>query len=225
MAEFVIQAEERTEFGKNANHRLRGKGLMPGVVYGNNFSNVHVAVNPADVVQILHSESGHNTIFKIKLGSKQIADVLIKNLQLDPLRGTLIHADFQTVTMDETMVFQVPVETKGDAAGVKNHGGVLEVVLREVEVECLPGDVPDNISVDVNHLEIGENLRVADLVVDSADVKVLSDPDQVVVNVVPPRVEEVEEVEEEEEEAVEPEVIGKGRPEEEAEGPEPVPEE
>jgi len=216
MAELIVQTESRTEFGKNVNRRLRATGRIPGVVYGNNLETMHISIDPIDVIKILQSESGHNTIFKLKVEDR-LADVLIRDLQLDPLKGSLIHADFQTVAMDEVMEFQVPVDIQGTAIGVKNEGGILDVVMREIEVECLPGEVPDSITVDVSGLEIGNAVRVSELEV-SDKVKVLSDSELVVAHVVPPRVEVEEEELEEEElgEGVEPEVIKKGKAEEEA---------
>ncbi len=224
MADLVVQAENRTEFGKNVNRRLRATGRIPGVVYGSSLEPIHVSVDPVDVIRILHSESGHNTIFKLKVDDR-LTDVLIRDLQLDPLKGTLIHADFHAVALDKAMEFQVPVGVQGTAVGVKNHGGILDIVLREIDVECLPREVPDSIVVDISELEIGDSIRVSDLVVDEA-VKILSDEDLVVVHVVPPRVEVEEEVLLEEEEGVEPELIRKGRAEEEAgeEGTAAVPE-
>jgi large subunit ribosomal protein L25 len=217
MAELIVQTESRKEFGKNVSRRLRATGRIPGVVYGSGFETVHISIDPAEVIKILQSESGHNTIFKLKF-EDQLADVLIRDLQLDPLKGSLIHADFQTVAMDEVMEFQVPVDIQGTALGVKNEGGILDVVMREIEVECLPGEVPDSIAVDVSELEIGDAVRVSELEVDEK-VKILSDSELVVAHVVPPRAEiEEEELEEEElEEGVEPEVIRKGKAEEEAE--------
>jgi len=215
MADLVVQAENRTEFGKNVSRRLRAQGLIPAVVYGGDFGTVHVSVDPAEIVRILSSESGRNTIFKLEVGD-QLAEVLIRDLQIDPVKGTLVHADFQTVAMDVIREFQVRVEIQGTAVGVRTDEGILEVVMRDIDVECLPRDVPDSIAVDVTELEIGDAVRVSDLTVDSK-TSVLSDSELVVVHVVPPRVEVEEEVEEEleEEEGVEPEVIKKGKAEEE----------
>jgi len=224
MADLVVESEKRTEFGKNVNRRLRATGRIPGVFYGNKIETAHISIDPTDVVQILQSESGYNTIFKLKVDG-QLADVLIRDLQLDPIKGTLIHADFQTVALDEVREFQVPVDIQGTAVGVKNEGGILDVVMREIDVECLPREVPDSIPIDVAELEIGDAVRVSQLVVDEK-VKILSDSELVVVHVVPPRVEEVEEeeeLEEELEEGAEPEVIKKGKADEEA-GEEAAPE-
>jgi len=212
MSDFVVKAELRSELGKNANRRLRSRGMIPGVVYGQGLENVSVSLDPAALVDILHSDMGRNTIFMLNYGDKA-ANVLIRDYQLDPVRGELIHADLQSVAMDELMVFEIPIEVKGTAKGVKN-GGVLDVVLREVEVECLPADVPDHVMVDVSELEIGDSLRVGALKLPSERMQMVSESDLVVLTVVPPRV--TEEVAETglEEEAIEPELIRKGREEE-----------
>lgn len=218
MSDIVLAAEPRNEFGKNANRRLRARQRIPGVVYGHGMENWNVSIDGKEVIKILHSEAGHNTIFKIQMGS-HVADVLVRDYQLDPVRGSLLHADFQKVAMDEAMVFEVPVETEGVAEGVRLNGGFMDFVLREIEVECLPGDVPDNLRVDVSKLQIGDAIRVQELTVDSSRITVLSEPDLVVLTIVPPHVEEEEEPGAEllEEEGLEPELIRKGRPEEEGE--------
>ncbi|HLV00953.1 MAG TPA: 50S ribosomal protein L25/general stress protein Ctc [Acidobacteriota bacterium] len=193
MVELVVRAQARGDLGKNASRRLRRQGQIPGVVYGSKFENVNIAVDPREITKILYSESGHNTIFQLEIeGEEGGANVLVRDYQLDPVRGTLIHADFQTVSMDEKMVFEVPIHPEGEAKGVV-EGGVLDLVLREVEIECLPGDVPDHIAVDVTELEIGDSIRVSDLQVDTSKVEVLSEPDLAVVTVVPPQAEEPEE--------------------------------
>ena len=215
MAELTVDAEIRQEFGKNANRRMRAGGRVPGIVYGRGLDSVAVSVDPKDLERILHSEAGHNTIFKLTFEGNA-KDVLIRDYQVDPVREEFLHADFQTVIMDQLMTFQVPVEAVGTAEGVKLYGGVLDTVLREIELECLPTDLPDHIRIEVDHLGVGDALRVADLEVDESKIQVLSDPGQVVFNVIPPVVEE-EEVAEEEvvDEEAEAEVIGKGKAEEE----------
>ncbi len=213
MPQLSMQATRREAYGKNANRRLRADGRIPAVVYGRGQDSVSLSVDPKEVIRILHSESGRNTIFKLQVeGSEQ--DVLVKEFQLHPVRDDLLHADFQTVVMDEKMVFEVPVQIEGVPEGVKVVGGVLDLVLREIELECLPGDLPDHIAVDVTPLEVGDSIRVEDLRLGDAKVEVLSEPDLVVATVIPPHVEEVEE-EVAEEEAAEPEVIAKGKEEEE----------
>ncbi len=201
MFDLVLTAIPRKEIGKNANRRLRSRGQIPAVVYGKTTESMSVAVNPKEVVSILHLESGRNTVFKLKINEKQM-DVLIRDLQVDPIRGTLLHADFQTISMDETRVFNVPIELVGDAEGVK-EGGIVDIVVREIEVVCLPRDVPDHISIDIAHLNIGEAFRVRDLPSISGDFDISSNRDLVLVTVVPPKVEvEPEPAEEELEEGV-----------------------
>ena len=220
MAQITVQAEEREQLGKGANRRLRAQGKLPAVLYGHGVESVAVSVELRDVDHILRSETGHNTIFKLALG-KSSNDVLIKDYQLDPIQGTLVHADFQTVAMDEKMTFMVPIQLQGTSLGVV-AGGVMDLVLREIELECFPADVPDHILVDVTDLEIGDAIRVEALHFDKSKAELLSDPALVVLTVVPPHVEkEPEEVALEKaevlegEEAEEPEVIKKGKEEEE----------
>ena len=215
MAEIVVEAIERNDSGKNSNRRLRAQGMIPAVVYGQKTDSLPLRVNPDDLDRILHSETGRNTIFKLSVG-KTSKDVLIKDYQLDPIGGGLLHADFQVVAMDQTMTFAVPVQPVGKSVGV-TAGGVLDLVLREIEVECLPTEVPEHINVEIDELDVGDSLRVKDLKIESSKVVILSNADLVVLTVVPPHVEEevVEEIEELEEGA-EPELIGEDK--EETEG-------
>jgi len=220
MAEITVQAEERQEVGKGPNRRLRTQGKIPAVLYGEGLETLSVSVNLGDVDQILCSETGHNTIFKLQVGSNS-TDVLIRDYQLDPIKGTLLHADFLTVALDKKMTFAVPVQPVGTASGV-TAGGILDIVLREIELECLPADVPDHIPVDVTQLEIGDTVRVEALQMDLSKISVLSDPGLVILSIVPPHVEEEPEVVLEEEELEEPELIKKGKGEEEEEETEKV---
>ena len=196
MAEIVVLGEKRQEFGKNANRRMRVQGKLPAVVYGRRVETTAISVDPRDVHRILHSETSHNTIFKLRVDSNA-TDVLIKDYQLDPVRGSLLHADFQVISMDRKMTFEVPVQPLGTASGVK-VGGILDTVLREVQVECLPGDVPDHIRVDVTELDIGDSVRVAELQVDTSKINMISEPGLLVLTVAPPHVEVEPEVEEDE---------------------------
>lgn len=215
MEKFLVEAEVRDELGKNANRRLRSAGLIPGVVYGREIDSISIKVDPQEIERILDSEAGQNTVFKLKVKG-ETRDVLIKDFDLDPVRDHLLHADFHAISLDQKLTFEVPVEAVGTAEGVK-MGGVLDLVLHSLEVECLPGDVPDNIRVDVSELEVGDSVRVSDIQVDTSKVEVLSDADLVVLTVIPPHVEEEEEPEVEEE-VLEPELIRKAKPEEESEG-------
>ncbi len=210
----VVEATRRDEFGKNSNRRLRTSGRIPAVIYGRGLDPVPVTVDPRDVSKILHSDTGRNTIFKLNIEGTA-RDVLIRDFQLDPVRDSLVHADFQAIAMDQTMTFQVPVETVGEAKGVKAAGGTLDLVMRTIEVECLPGDVPQSLTIQVDELQIGDAVRVRQLKVDETKVKILSEPDLVVLTVSAPVVEEAPPAPVAEGEAVEPEVIKKGKGEEE----------
>jgi len=179
-------------------------------------------VDPKDLLAILHSAAGHNTILSLDVKDQGSTSVILKEWQLDPIKETLLHADFLRIAMDNALQVSVPVLPLGMAKGVKDQGGIFEFVLRQLEVECLPADIPEHITADISDLEIGSNLRVADLTV-SPKVKVLSDLDLVVAHVVTPKEEAVEAEEVAEpglEEEEEPEVIrkGKGESEEGSEG-------
>lgn len=217
MAEVTVDAEIRQEFGKNANRRTRASGRIPAIVYGSGLDSIAVSVDPKDLERILRTGAGHNTIFKLTFEGNA-KNVLIRDFQVDPVTEEFLHADFHTVIMDQLMTFQVPVEAVGIAEGVKLYGGVLDTVLREIELECLPTDLPDHIRVDVNHLGVGDSLRVGDVEFDESKIQVLSDSGQVVFNVIPPAVEEEAEEEEVVEEEAEPEVLKKGKADEEADG-------
>ncbi len=195
MANLILEAENREESGKNSSRRLRRAGRIPGVVYGLGIDPISVSVDPKDVVGILHSESGHNTIFKLSVGQFS-QEVIIRDYQLDPLRDSLVHTDFQTISMDTRMNFDVPVSPVGTAAGVK-LGGILEILMREVSVECLPTEVPDRIEVDVTELEIGDTVHVSDLTIDREKVNLMTDGDRLVIAVGAPSLIQEEEEEEE----------------------------
>ena len=212
MDDLAVRAETREEFGKNNNRRLRTQGRIPAVVYGQGISPIAVSVDPGDLYRILHSETGHNTIFKLTIGGNS-RDVLIKDYQLDPVKGNFLHADFHAISMDEALIFEVPVEVVGVAKGVQSEGGMLDVVLREIQLKCLPGDVPDNIPVEVHALEIGNTIRVKNLQVDASKITLLSNPDLVVLTVTPPHVEKEPEVLLEEKEVGESELAREGEEE------------
>ena len=212
MPEIVVAAQGRAETGKNVNRRLRIQGLIPGVVYGAAKKSIAIAVSPKEITTILRSASGENTLFDLEIEGKR-RKVILKEFQLGPVKGQLLHADFYEVALDKVLAVKVHIEIQGVALGVKVQGGILDFVTRELEVECLPTDIPDKISVDVSALELGKHVRVSDLVA-PAKVKVLTDPDVVVVHVVAPRAEEVAAVAEVAAEgatAAEPEVIKKGK--------------
>jgi large subunit ribosomal protein L25 len=211
----VIEAQLRTPGGKNANNRLRRAGKIPAVIYGPGKQPVVVSVDPHDVKTILHSETGRNTIFGINVDGSAQGNAMVKGYQLDPVHGNLIHTDFLEIAMDRLLILTVNVEVVGEPEGVKLDGGIMDIVTRTIEVECLPSDIPESIKVDVSKLKINDYLRVKNLETD-AKVKILSDPELVVVTIVPPNKEEAP-VEAAAASTTEPEVIKKGKTEEGAE--------
>ncbi len=210
----TVEAGPREDFGKNASRRMRRAGRIPGVVYGGGGPSIPVAVDPRKILQILHSESGHNAIFSLEIKGRAPARVMLREWQADPVHGNLLHVDMVRVARDTKLKVKVPVHVTGEAQGVKVQGGIFEFVLREVEVECLPEDIPDHLTADVTELTIGRNLRVSDLPV-GPKVKVLTDPARVVAHVVILKEEEKPAAEAVEAAPAEPEVIRKGKPEEE----------
>jgi len=183
MAEITVKAESRSDFGKNASRRLRQKGMVPAIVYGGKNANVSVAVDPKALQRVLRSESGRNAILKLEIAGEGATSAILKSWQVDPVRENFLHADFYRIAMDVALRVTVPIAVKGEARGVKTDGGILELVIRQIEIECLPGDIPERIEVDVNDLGLNQALRVSDLPV-TAKVKVLQNPDQVVVHVI-----------------------------------------
>jgi large subunit ribosomal protein L25 len=222
----TLQAEKREGRGKNEARRLRARGRIPAVVYGAEKGKaVEIAVDPKMLLRILHSESGVNTLIGLQLGGGDTR-VLVKEYQLDPIGHKLLHADFYQVAMDKTITVTVPVVLKGEAKGVKQQGGIVDFVHREIEIEVLPGDIPENITVDISELMLHEGVRVRDVQTEGSRWKATSDPDMMIVHVVPPRAEEVVAAPDVAAVGVvapaEPEVIKKGKLEkpEEAEKPE-----
>ena len=189
MPEYVVPAESRTDTGKNANRRLRSRGMIPGVLYATGQPAQSVQVSPGEIGTILKSASGENTIFDLDIAGKR-RKVILKEFQREPLRGKLLHADFYEVALDKKLHVKVHIELEGTPVGVKLQGGIVDFVTRELEIECLPGDIPAKILVDVSHLELGKHLRVSDIKV-SDKVHVLMEPELVVVHVIQPRAEEV----------------------------------
>jgi len=215
MSQFVIEAQQRTPGGKNVNRRLRGSGLIPAVIYGPGRDPIALSVDPQAVSDILHSDSGHNTIFTVRVDGGEPANVMVKDYQLDPTRGNLIHADFLRIAMDQLLELSVDVEVVGEAEGVKVGGGILDLVTRSIDIMCLPADIPESIQVDVSSLKINDYIRVKNLPVDPK-YKILTEPEVVIVTVAPPVKEEVP-AEAAPAEPAEPELIKKGKA---AEGPE-----
>lgn len=221
MKELVVDVKSRGDLGKNAARRLRSEGQIPAIVYGARKEPVPIVVDPKKILEIIRSESGVNTIFQLGLAEKEARrHVMIKEYQVDPVKGDLIHADFVRIQMDEVIEVDVPVQVTGEAAGVKLDGGILEHVTRQVRVSCLPGDIPEHITIEVTPLKIGDALRVSDLP-RSDRYRILTETDQTLVVVSPPAKEEtaVPAAEAAPAAPAEPEVIKKGKAvEEEAAG-------
>jgi large subunit ribosomal protein L25 len=221
MEQIIVEAAPRSDRGKNAARRLRQTGQVPGVLYGGSGESVALTVNAKQVAGILRSESGHNTIFKVKLGAQQHS-AIVKDWQVDPVTGSLLHVDLLRIAMDVRMRIKVPVHTFGEAAGVKQQGGIFEMVTREVEIECLPSEIPTEFRADISALMIGDQLRVSNLPIDLAKMKLVTEPQRVIAHVVALREEEekpaeVAVVEGAAAVPAEPEVIKKGKKEEEGE--------
>ena len=218
----TLQAEKRQGRGKNEARRLRANGRIPAVVYGAEKGKaVEIAVDPKVLSRILHSESGVNTLIGLQLDGGDTR-VLVKEYQLDPIDHKLLHADFYQVAMDRAITVTVPIVLKGEAKGVKQQGGIVDFVNRDVEIEVLPGDIPENITVDISELMMHEGIRVRDLKTEGVKWTAISDPDTMIVHVVAPKAEEPEAAPEAAAAAApgtpaEPEVIKKGKTDKEEE--------
>jgi large subunit ribosomal protein L25 len=214
----VVEAQPRQGAGKNVARRLRKSGRVPAVLYGAGKPPVSLSVEPKQIARILHSEAGVNTIFDLQLDGER-TKAMIVDYQNEPLKGALLHLDFKRIAMDRRLKVSVPIVLKGDAAGVKQQGGILDQVLREVDIECLPGDIPGHLQADVTNLVFGQVLRVADLPHDESKIHVLTDPEQAVAHITAVKEEVAPTPETAAAEAVaepaEPEVIKKGKQEEE----------
>jgi large subunit ribosomal protein L25 len=220
MDQIIVEAAPRETRGKNAARRVRATGQVPAVLYGGKGGPQALEVNAKQVSAILRSAMGHNTILTVKTRDAEHSAIL-KDWQVDPVKGTLIHVDLLRVAMDVLMRVKVPVHTFGEAQGVKLQGGIFEMVTREVEIECLPKDIPTEFKMDISPLMIGMQLRAGEIQLDPQKLKLISDPQRVLAHVVALRVEEEKPAEAVAGEAAaapaEPEVIKKGKKEEEGE--------
>jgi large subunit ribosomal protein L25 len=217
MAQIIVEGAPRDTRGKNEARRLRVSGKVPATLYGGKGEVLALAVNTKQVTAILRSETGHNTLFQVDLGGRQ-EPAIVKDWQVDPVSGNLLHVDLLRIAMDVRMRVKVPVHTFGEPSGVKVQGGVYEVVTREVEVECLPADIPTEFKVDVSGLALNQSLRAGELPINTAKLKLLTDPQTVLSHVVTLRAEEEKPVEAAVATApAEPEVIKKGKKEVEGE--------
>jgi large subunit ribosomal protein L25 len=211
--DITIRTESRDSRGKNEARRLRARGLAPAVIYGSGNDPVAVAVDPKDVNHILRSTSGHNTIFDVDIQG-QSAPVMIVDWQNDPIKGRLLHVDLKRIDLTRRIAVKVPVHTIGDPKGVKIQGGLHELVTREIEIECLPDDIPEHFSVEVGELMIGQSVRASDIPM-AGSMKLVSPPDAVISHVIALRATEAAATEAEAAPATaEPELIKKGKKEE-----------
>ena len=220
----TLQAEKREGRGKNEARRLRASGKIPAVLYGAEKGKaVEIAVDPKTLLRILHSDSGVNTLIGLEGVGESGGNtrVLVKEYQLDPINHKLLHVDFYQVAMDKAITVTVPIVLTGEPKGVKQQGGIVDFVQREIEVECLPGDIPEHVTVDVSELMLHQGIRLRDLVTPDVKWTPVSDVDTMIVHVVALKAEE-EPVAAEAAAAVpaapaEPEVIKKGKTEKEEE--------
>jgi large subunit ribosomal protein L25 len=178
----VVATPRTGKFNKNHARRVRVEGKIPAVVYGAGMDAVAVAVDPRVVTKILHSEAGHNTIFDLNVEGAPLVKAMIVDWQHEPIKGKLLHIDFKRIAMDKAMRVSVPVQLTGVPAGVKNSGGILDQIMREVEIECLPADIPDHIDVDVSGLELYGAIHISDLP-HSGSIKFLGDEHALVAHV------------------------------------------
>jgi large subunit ribosomal protein L25 len=207
----TVAAGIRESRGKNEARRLRAAGKLPAVVYGAQQDAIAITVDPKLIMRILHSGSGHNTIFTLDVEGRETPLAMLVDWQIEPVRDTLLHVDFQRIDPAKKLRVSVPIATHGDARGVKQQGGLLELVTRSVEIECLPDEIPENFDVDVAELVIGQSIRAGDLPL-KGEMKLLSPAEAVLVHVVNARgaVETVTE----EPATPEPEIAKKGKKEE-----------
>lgn len=214
--EAVVATPRTGKFNKNAARRVRVDGKIPAVVYGAGQDSVAVTVDPKVITKILHSDSGHNTIFDLNVEGSPVVKAMVVDWQHEPLKGKLLHIDLKRIAMDKLMRVSVPIVLTGTSTGVKNQGGILDHVLREVEIECLPADIPSHLDVDVSGLELHGVLRVSDLP-HSGSIKFLEDENATVAHVTAVK-EEAAPAEEVAAAGTEPEVAKKGKTEGEAAG-------
>jgi large subunit ribosomal protein L25 len=211
----VVATPREGKFNKNAARRVRVSGKIPAVVYGAGQDSVAVSVDPRVITKILHSDSGHNTIFDLDVTGASVVKAMIVDWQHEPIKGALLHIDLKRIAMDKMMKVSVPIQLVGVPVGVKAQGGILEHTLREVEIECLPNDIPSHLDVDVSALEINGAIHVSDLP-HSGSIKFLDDEGLTVAHVAAIREEVAAETADAVATAAEPEVAKKGKGDAEA---------
>lgn len=214
--DITVDAEVRSSRGKNEARRTRRAGQIPAVVYGAHKDPISVAVDPKSILKIVRSSTGYNTIFNLVITGGETTPVMLVDQQVDPIKGTLLHADLKRVDLTKRIRVTVPVHTSGEPKGVKVQGGLLEVISRSVEIECLPDDIPEGFTVDVSELMIGQSKRASDVAL-SGSMKLTSAADTVIAHIVALRAEAAPAAEATAAPATaEPEVVKKGKKEEEA---------
>src|ERR1700723_3261439 len=221
MQNFKIEGQVREGRGKGPARRVRTTGMVPAVLYGGKKEAISLTVEAKQVAKILRSETGHNTIFTVTVANGGDEKAMVRDWQVDPISGKLLHVDLFRIAMDVRMRVMVPVHTFGEPQGVKLQGGVFETVTREVEIECLPGDIPEEYKVDVTDMLIGKQLRAGDLPLDPQKAKLVTDPNRVLAHVVMLKKEEepvADAAVAADAAPAEPEVMKKGKKEEEGEG-------
>ena len=184
MQQIQVEGKIRDERGKNAMRRIRKSGQVPGILYGGKDGAVALELNARHLGLLFRTEAGHNAILNIQVAGRGDEKALLKDWLVDPVRGNLLHVDLLRVAMDVRMRVKVPVHTFGEPAGVKQQGGVFEMVTREIEVECLPADIPEEFRVDVSGLMLGKSLRLSDLPLDPEKMRLISDPKILIAHVV-----------------------------------------
>jgi len=214
--DITVDAEVRSSRGKNEARRTRRAGQIPAVVYGAHKDPISVAVDPKSILKIVRSSTGYNTIFNLVITGGETTPVMLVDQQVDPIKGTLLHADLKRIDLTKRIRVTVPVHTAGEPKGVKVQGGLLEVITRSVEIECLPDDIPEGFTVDVSELMIGQSKRASDVAL-SGSMKLTSAADTVIAHIVALRAEAAPAAEAAAAPAAaEPEVVKKGKKEEEA---------
>lgn len=214
--EITIRARQREGRGKNDSRRARRDGLVPVTVYGGEGESVSAVAPLSELAAILRSEAGHNSIFTIDIEGVGASEVMFQDRQIDPVRGRLVHADLRRLVSGQKMEFTVPIHLVGEPLGVREQSGVLEQVMREIEIRCEPRNIPDSIDLDVTNLGVHDVLHVSDIP-QNESIEILAAPETVIATVGVVREEPVEAPVGEEEAPAEPEVIGKGKKEEEEE--------
>src|SRR5271168_3217776 len=214
----VVATPREGKFNKNAARRVRVSGKIPAVVYGAGQESVAVAVDPKVITRILHSDSGHNTIFDLNVEGSTVVKAMIVDWQHEPIKGSLLHIDLKRIAMDKTMRVSVPIQLVGVPVGVRSQGGIMEHVMREVEIECLPGDIPSHLDVDISNMELHGLIHVSDLP-HSGSIKFLGDENATVAHVTIIKEEVAPVVDAVVAAPAEPEVAKKGKTDAEAAAP------